>query len=148
MVEKLLNDQIVRQIQDVFAQLKEPVQVLFFGRKTDCDYCDDTLQLVREVVDVSDKLYLGVYDLDEDAALAQQYGVDKAPGLVIAGRDNDQILDFGIRLAGIPSGHEFSSFIHDLVLVSGRDSGLNQSTREFLEGLTGPVHLQVFVTPT
>ena len=54
----------------------------------------------------------------------------------------------GIRYAGIPSGHEFSSLIHDLILVSGRDSGLGQETRNFLKSLDSPVLLQVFVTPT
>jgi alkyl hydroperoxide reductase subunit AhpF len=53
-----------------------------------------------------------------------------------------------VRYAGIPSGHEFSSLIQDLILVSGRDSGLSEQTREYLAGLKEPVHLQVFVTPT
>jgi glutaredoxin-like protein len=67
---------------------------------------------------------------------------------VIAGVDGDQILDYGVRFAGIPSGHEFSSFIHDLILVSGRDSGLSAKAREYLKALDQPVLLQVFVTPT
>jgi glutaredoxin-like protein len=144
----LLNEEVKNQVRQVFEQLQEPAQVLFFGRKTECEYCDDTRQLVEEVVDLSDKLELETYDLDDDVAVAGQYRVDKVPGIVIAGRDGDQILDYGIRYAGIPSGHEFSSLIHDLVLVSGRQSGLNQSTRDFLAKLDKPVHLQVFVTPT
>ncbi len=148
MTTKLLNESIARQVRDVFVQLQEPVQVLFFGKKDGCDYCDDTLQLIEEVVSLSDKLELSVYDLELDADLARHYNVDKAPGLVLAGRDGDQISDFGVRYAGIPAGHEFSSLIHDLVLVSGRDSGLSPMTRGFLRGLTGPVRLQVFVTPT
>lgn len=145
---KLLNPEITQQVQEVFNQLQEPVQALFFGKKTDCDYCEDMLQLVTEVVDLSDKLELNVYDIDADAEIANQYKIDKAPGLVVAGRDGDQILDYGIRLSGIPSGHEFSTLIHDFVLVSGRDSGLSQQTREILKEVTAPVHLQVFVTPT
>ena len=148
MATKLLNEDIISQIQEVFEQMQEPVKVLFFGKKAGCDYCEDTLQLVNEVVGLTDKLELSTYDLDEDQAIAQQYRVDKAPGLVIAGRDGDQILDYGIRYAGIPSGHEFSSLIHDLILVSGRQSGLDDKTRQFLNGLKKPVHLQVFVTPT
>ncbi|UCH60650.1 MAG: hypothetical protein JSV61_03995 [Anaerolineales bacterium] len=148
MAEKLLNQGIVSQIKEVFSQLKEPVEVLFFGRKEGCDYCADTLQLVQEIVDLSDTLGLKVYDLDEDADLAEQYHVDKAPGLVLAGRDGEQLTDYGIRFAGIPSGHEFSSLIHDLVLVSSRDSGLDPKTRAFLKDLKQPVLLQVFVTPT
>jgi glutaredoxin-like protein len=147
---KLLNEQVTQQVQKLFAeQLKEPVAVLFFGsQKTACDYCDDTRQLIEEVTALSPKLHLSQYDLDEHADLARQYGMDKVPGLVLAGRDGDQITDYGIRLAGIPAGHEFTTLIHDLILVSGRDSGLSAKTRQFLSGLTKPVHLQVFVTPT
>jgi alkyl hydroperoxide reductase subunit AhpF len=103
---------------------------------------------VQEIVSLSDKLGLQVYDLDEHAGLAEQYHVDKVPGLVLAGKDGDQLRDYGIRYAGIPSGHEFSSLIHDLVLVSSRDSGLEPNTRNFLRELKQPVLLQVFVTPT
>jgi len=135
-------------------QMKESVEVLFFGNKKDgCEYCEDTRQLIEEVTAISPKLHLSLYDLDDHADLARQYRVDKAPSLVIAGRDGEsqdaiQITDYGIRLAGIPAGHEFSSLIHDLVLVSGRDSGLKAQTREFLQKLDQPVLLQVFVTPT
>ena len=148
MTTQLLSDDIVQQVQDVFGQLQNPVEILFFGSKEDCQYCDDTLQLVTELTGISERLGLSVYDADEDAEIARQYKVDKYPGLVIAGRDGDQILDYGIRYAGIPSGHEFSSLIHDLILVSGGDSGLGQETRNFLKSLDSPVLLQVFVTPT
>ena len=148
MTTRLLNDDILQQVRDVFDQIQNPIEILFFGSKKDCQYCDDTLQLVTEVTGISDKLGLSIYDADEDAEIARQYKVDKFPGLVIVGRDGDQIQDYGIRYAGIPSGHEFSSLIHDLVLISGRDSGLGQETRNYLKSLDKPVHLHVFVTPT
>ena len=148
MQTKLLNEAIIEQVREVFSQLSEPVEMLFFGQEAGCEYCDDTLQLVQEIGALSDKLGVQVYDLDRDASIAQQYRVDKAPGIVIAGRDDDQILDYGIRYAGVPAGHEFSLLIHDLILVSGRDSGLDAKTRQFLAGLQEPVLLQVFVTPT
>lgn len=148
MAEKLLNENIVSQIREVFEQLDKPVEVMFFGSMADCEYCDDTLQLAGEVVAISEKLSLKEYDIDADAELARQYKVDKVPGLVIAARDGDQVTDYGVRLAGIPSGHEFSTLIHDLVLVSSRESGLSQETRRFLQDVKQPVLLQVFVTPT
>ena len=148
MENRLLNDSIRQQVKDLFQQLKEPVAVLFFGSQADCDACDDTHQLASELVELSDKLSLARYDIVADADVARLYHVDKVPGLVLAGRDGDQITDFGVRFAGIPSGHEFASLVHDLVLVSSRDSGLDTGTRDFLKGLSGPVHLQVFVTPT
>ena len=148
MTDKLLNDEVVSQVKDVFAQMSEHVEVLYFGQKDNCDYCEDTLLLLQEVTSLSDKLNLAIYDLGDDAETAAQFHVDKAPGLVLVGKDGDQIVDYGIRYAGIPSGHEFSSLINDLVLVSGRDSGLDPKTREYLHGLTESVLLQVYVTPT
>jgi glutaredoxin-like protein len=145
---QLLNDDITQQIREVFDGLKYPVHLMFFGSKVNCDYCDDTRQLVEEVAAISDLLSVEIYDMDADSDLAAKYNVDKAPGLVIAAKEDEQITDFGVRLAGIPSGHEFSSLIQDIVLVSNRDSGLNPQTREFLKGLDKPVILQVFVTPT
>ncbi len=148
MPEKLLNDEIVSQIRKGFDQLDEPVEILYFGSRDGCDYCEDTLLLVQEVTAISDKLSLKQLDIETDAELARQYNVDKTPGLVIAGRDGDQTIDYGIRMAGIPAGHEFTSFIQDIVLVSSRDSGLDARTRQYLGDLKQPVLLQVFVTPT
>ena len=145
---QLLNDDITNQIREVFAGLKNPVHIMFFGSQTNCDYCDDTRQLVEEVAALSDLLSIEIYDMEADADLAAKYNVDKAPGVVIAAKEDQQITDFGVRLAGIPSGHEFTSLIQDILLVSNRDSGLNPQTREFLKGLEKPILLQVFVTPT
>jgi glutaredoxin-like protein len=145
---QLLNEDVTRQIQDLFADLKHPVHLMFFGRSQDCEYCQETRQLAEEVSALSELLSLEIYDIEADAKLAEEYSVDKTPGIVIAAREADQITDFGVRLAGIPSGHEFTSLIQDILYVSSRDSGLSPQTREFLKNLAGPVTLQVFVTPT
>jgi glutaredoxin-like protein len=49
---------------------------------------------------------------------------------------------------GIPAGHEFTSLIRNILMVSSRDSGLSPETRTFLSKLDKPLHMQVFVTPT
>lgn len=147
-MEKLLNDQVVEQIQQAFAQIKEPVQILFFGSKTNCDYCNEARQLMEEVAAIHDHLGLTVYDLQDNADVAAQFNVDKAPAIVIAAKNGTDVVDLGIQFSGIPAGHEFGTFIHDILLVSGRDSGLGAQTRAFLQGLEKPLHLQVFVTTT
>jgi glutaredoxin-like protein len=144
----LLNESLQKQVSDAFSQLKEPVQIMFFSKKTNCEYCNDTQQMVEEVSSLSEKIKLSIFDLEKDSIKAKQFNVDKTPGIVIAGQDGDKILDYGIRISGIPSGHEFRVLINDLILVSGRDSGLSQHTRDILSGLTKPVLLQVYVTPT
>ncbi|MEJ5223364.1 MAG: thioredoxin family protein [Anaerolineales bacterium] len=145
---QLLNEQITAQIKDIFGGLKYPVQVLLFTSKDNCDYCDDTRQLLEEVTALDDRIGLSVYDLHADADLAKHYRVDKAPGIVIAAKEGDQITDMGVQYSGIPSGHEFSTLINAILMVSGRDSGLSPQTREFIQKLEKPLHLQVFVTPT
>jgi len=148
MTDALLNEQIIGQIREAFSNLKEPVAILFFGSRENCDYCDDTRQLLEELAALDDRLAIKVHDIDADVDIAKLYRVDKTPGIVIAAMNGDQISDFGIQYSGIPSGHEFSTLIQAILLVSGRDSGLNPQTREFLKNLKSPLHLQVFVTPT
>ena len=148
MPEKLLNDQVIDQVLEAFTNLQKPVVILFFGSRQNCDYCDDTHQLIEEVVALDKRLSLNRYDIDADREVALLYRIDKTPGIVIAAGNGDHIIDYGIQYSGIPSGHEFSTLIQDILLVSGRDSGLNPQSREFLKKLEKPLHLQVFVTPT
>jgi alkyl hydroperoxide reductase subunit AhpF len=148
-MEKMLEEGVVKQIREVFQQLKDPVAVLFFGSaEQSCEYCEQTLQMLEEVTAISELLSLYVYDLEVNASEAKKYHVDKVPGIVLAAKKGDEIADYGVRLAGIPAGGEFSTLIHDLVLISKRDSGLKPETRKFLKSLKKPVNLQVFVTPT
>jgi len=147
-MEKLLNEQVTGQIQQAFARLNNPVQILFFGTQENCDYCAETLQLLTEVSGLDERISFSTHDLNADAALAAKFQVDKAPAIVIAGKDGDEIIDLGIQFSGIPSGYEFSTLITDILLASERDSGLGAETRDFLKTLEKPLHLQVFVTPT
>jgi glutaredoxin-like protein len=146
----MIDESVKKQVNEIFSGLEHPVEIVFFGtdEKERCQYCGETRQLLEEISALSDKLTLHAHDIDQDAALAAQYKVDGTPGFVLLGRDGDQLLDYGIRFKGIPAGHEFTSLINDLVLVSRRDSNLSPETRKFLSELDKPVHLQVFVTPT
>lgn len=145
---KMLDEGIQKQVKEVFAELDHPVEILFFKRKDNCEYCEETQQLLEEVAGLSDKLNVQVLDIDDDAAQAAEYNLDKAPGFVLVGKDDDRLVDYGVRYAGIPAGHEFTSLINDLLLVSKRESGLSAQVKTYLAELKSPVLLQVFVTPT
>ncbi len=146
-MEKFLNDKIAGQVRDVFNNLEEPVAVLVFGHKED-DYSQQTIGLLEEVVALSDKLSMEIYDPDEEPALLVQYGLDMFPALVVARKVSDALEDFGVRIFGLPAGHEFTSLIHSLIIVSQKESQLQPETIAFLQGLTEPVNLEVFSTPT
>lgn len=147
-MEKLLNEQVAGQIQQAFAELVNPVQLLFFGSQENCDYCAETQQLLTELSELNSQLHLSIHDLKQDAALAAQFRVDKAPVIVVASKNGEQVIDLGVQFSGIPAGYEFSTLINDIILASKQTTGLGAATREFLQTLTKPLHLQVFVTPT
>jgi len=144
----LLSEQITKQIQEVFSELNYPVEMLFFGSEQNCQYCDETRQLAEEVAELSDKITLCVYDLNKDTEIANSFGVNSTPHLVVAAKDDEGTHDLGVHFRGIPSGHEFTSFIQAILIVSSRDSGLSEQTRAFLRALDKPISIQVFVTPT
>lgn len=149
MLERLLTEDISQQVREVFEQaLQNPVLVLFFGSELRCEYCEPTRSLLEEIIPLSEKLSLRIHDVDKEPEIAKKYRVDKTPGIVVTARDGDDIIDYGIRYSGMPSGHEFTSLINDLVMVSQRSTDLNEETRAFLSTIKQEVLLQVFVTPT
>jgi alkyl hydroperoxide reductase subunit AhpF len=147
-MEEFLDDGLKKQVRQVFEDMQEPVTILCFSSAAKCEYCEETVQLLSEVTALSSLLALEVHDLDKESQLASFYHVDKAPGIVIAGRQEKEIIDFGIRYYGVPAGSEFGALISDLLTVSKRQSGLSDETKAFLAGLKEPVHLMVFSTPT
>jgi glutaredoxin-like protein len=123
--------------------LDQPATLKMFTRASECQFCRETEQLLREVAELSDKITLQVYDEATDREQVQQYGIQRVPATVVmSGRD------YGIRFYGIPSGYEFNTLIEDIVAVSNGAHGLAEATVAVLSALQQPVHLQVFVTPT
>lgn len=147
-MERLLNDQVISQIEQAFAELNEPVQILYFDSNENCEYCAETRKLLEEVAALHDKLALEIYNVNDHPDAAARFSVNEAPATIIAAKNGSGIRDLGIRFLGVPSGHEFSTLIGDIVMVSKRESGLGEGTREFLKKLDKPLQLQVFVTPS
>lgn len=149
MLERLLTEDIAKQVKDVFDQtLQNSVHVLFFGSELRCEYCQPTRSLLEEIIPLSDKLSLEIYDVENEPEIAKKYHVDKTPGIVITAKEKNEIIDYGIRYSGMPSGHEFTSLINDLIMVSQRSTDLNPDTRAYLGTINKDILLQVFVTPT
>ncbi len=148
-MEKMLNDDIVKQLTGMFANLKYPVSILFFGNAGEnCQHCEQTYQLLEEIAPVSKHLTLEKYDISQNADKANLYKVDKTPAIVLCAQNGQELIDFGIRIYGIPAGHEFGTLIHSILLVSKGESELDEDAKKLLNELKQPVQLQVFVTPT
>jgi len=148
-MSQMLDANLRKQLSQIFAALDREVGVAFFGStEENCSYCEQTLDLLEEVTALSDKVHLKSYDVNEDAKIAERYHVDKAPGIVVGEIRGGEIVDLGVRFAGITGGHEFTSLVRSILMVSASDSGLSAETREFLRQVKTPVTFQVFVTPT
>lgn len=136
-------------LQDLFAGVPRKVKVLVFtdssGSFQHCEYCGQTVELIKELGELSDRLSYEVVEISESPERAELYGVDKVPALVLLREDGT---DTRVRYFGIPAGYEFRSLVEDLVDISNERTRLADSTREKLSTLTKPVHIQVFVTPT
>jgi alkyl hydroperoxide reductase subunit AhpF len=101
--------------------------------------------LMQELTELSDKLTLEVHNARAEPDLAQAYGVERNPALILEGEGGRKGL---VRFFGLPSGYEFSTLLEDIVDVSKGSTRLSERTKQALEVLPGPLHLQVFVTPT
>jgi len=143
----LLSEQDQEQLRNEFASIQQPVKLIVFTQEFECQYCRETRQIAEEVADLSDQITLEVYDLLADKEIAEQYNIDKIPATIVM-VGGEEPVDFGIRYYGIPSGYEFSSLIHDILMVGDGSFELAAETEQWLAELTTPLHFQVFVTPT
>ena len=139
----LLSDNDRKALVEELSALTDPVKLVFFTQTLGCDTCQQTREILDEVVALSDKLSLEEVNFILDAEKVAAYKVDKVPAIALVGSR-----DTGIRFYGTPSGYEFMSLIDAMLLTSADDSGLTAESRALVAKVDRPMHVQVFVTPT
>ncbi|MGD1994139.1 MAG: thioredoxin family protein [Anaerolineae bacterium] len=139
----MLEEEVRKEATDFLGDLPHPVRLVMFTQELECDFCAETRQLVEEIAELSDQITAEILDFVEDEDQAQALGVDKIPAVAIIGTE-----DYGVRIYGIPSGYEFTSFLYAIRMVSAGTTELSDAMLETLETVDQPVHMQVFVTPT
>ncbi|MCX8103387.1 MAG: thioredoxin family protein [Candidatus Bipolaricaulota bacterium] len=139
----LLTEQNKKQVQKVLEGLVNPVTIHYFTQEFECEPCQIAHELLKEVTALSNKLTLKVYEFKNEHEIAQRFGVDKIPAIVLEGQKA-----YGIRFFGVPAGYEFGAFLEDVVDVSRGTAQLSAETQTLLNTLIKPLHIQVFVTPT
>ncbi len=151
----LLSADDATKVRSFFdTNLQDPVTIELFTQKRslllvpgrrECEYCEETQQLLEEVAAQSSKLELRVHDLKEAPEAGREYGIDAAmvPAIVLRGGNRGQV-----RYFGIPAGNEFMTLLNDLVAASTGTTPLSAATKEALASLPREAHIRVFVTPT
>ena len=130
--------------EEFFSKLVNPVKIIVFTGKEHCQYCDQLKQLVEEIGELSNLISYEVHDFDNEKKLAEKYKIDRAPAIVITQEGKD----LGVRYFGLPAGHEFGSFLEDIVDVSRGETDLEKDTKEAIRSIEKDVEIYVFVTPT
>lgn len=150
-MEKLLKEQDVQYIKELFDRdLVDPVELVLFLESEGSDkvtaansqYFQYTEEIIKEVSEISDKIKLTVYKDDKEKE--KEYGVKEISALFIQGKNVDKNVVF----YGIPSGHEFSSLLEDIVSVSQGTTRLSPASKETAQNIKVPVEILVFITPT
>lgn len=120
-----------------------PASKLHVPGRADCDYCEETKALLEEVASLTTHITVEIHDREREPEVAERFGVDKVPAIVLEGQAAGRV-----RYYGIPAGYEFRSLVEDLIDVAAGAHGLSAKTLQILEELPGEAHIEVFVTPT
>jgi alkyl hydroperoxide reductase subunit AhpF len=147
----MISPEDQQTLQKLFEGLEGDVRITNFTQREslliipgqECDYCQETRELLEEVTALSEKLHLETKDFVRDKQEADSLGITRIPAFVLQGRAKGSV-----RYFGIPAGYEFSTLIEDLIDVSKGTTNLSDTTREALATVDQNLHIQVFVTPT
>jgi glutaredoxin-like protein len=139
----LISDDDAVEIRERLKGMVHPVKLVHFTQELNLEYGREAKQLLAELLALSDKLSLEVYNFLLDKDKVSEYAVDKVPATAVRNGK-----DYGIRFYGLPGGYEFATLLDAILSVSQGESGLKASAKEKLAKVSQPVHLQVFVTPT
>jgi len=144
----VLDDKVKEEVKNMFKDLKQAVRLIVFTRDDtitvpgkECQTCKDNETLMKEVSELSDKISIEVYDIAKDDDKVKVYGIDRVPVTLVQSNK-----DFGVRMYGIPAGHEFATLLNAINIVSKSSSQLSSQTIEKLKTISKAVHIQVFVT--
>ena len=79
----LIQESQQEQLKDRFKELDGSVKLTVFTQEMECQYCEQTRQLMEDIAALSDKIAVEVYDFVSDSDEVQKYKIDKIPATVV-----------------------------------------------------------------
>ena len=149
-MEKLIDQKTEEALKSKFATvLKMPVDVKVFSTGIIVDPSKpDTAEINQFANQMADELHaidprIITEHLSMTSEIAVKMKLTTSPSTLIGYDDGYRIIYNGAAL-----GHEASSFIDTICMVSAGESGLSPESKAVLSKIDKPLVLQVFVTPT
>jgi alkyl hydroperoxide reductase subunit AhpF len=100
--------------------------------------------ILGEIAALNDKIAIVDKNFVLDTEDKTKYGIDKAPAIVILSDGADTRM----RMYGAPTGYEFVGLVEAIIVAGTGNADLEPETMALLAGVTKPMHIQVFSTPT
>jgi len=138
----MLSEKDKAYVRKTLGGMKDEVRLVLFSRDGgECKYCAEAEGLLTDIAAADPRVKVEILSLKNDAARAQELGIDKVPGIALLGKK-----DHNLRYFGLPSGYEFIPFVETVRAVGDDNPGVSQESAARLTKLTKPVQISVFVT--
>ena len=144
----LISPDDQHKLHVAFADMTRSVRLLFFTQTVASETCAQARAILDELPPLSAKIAIEELNLILDADKAAQYGIDRAPAIALVYEDAGVIADSRIRFLGAPSGYEFISLVHAILLAGGCGSNLGDDSLRLIAAVDRPLTMKVFTTPT
>ena len=131
--DELFTKEMRQQLDTVFTRMKQPLLLKLYLDKRPISA--ELESFISALVAISDKLELEVCDRQAQETFSPCVEVCLADGTPT-----------GLAFHGVPSGHEFTSFVLGLYNAAGPGQALDEITRQQITAITNETNMKVLVT--
>ena len=128
----MLDINLKTQLKAYLEKLTQPIEIV--ASVDDSKGSRDLIELLEDIVPLSD--LITVTERSNDAERKPSFAITR-PGT-----------DMGVRFAGLPLGHEFTSLVLALLHVGGHPSKAAADLIEQVKNLQGPYHFETYFSLT
>jgi len=125
----MLDDALKAQLQQYLGMLRQPIRLI--ASLDDSETGKDMGELLQTIQSLSDKVSLDTSGTDA-----------RKPSFVVA-RDGETQ---GVRFAGLPLGHEFTSLVLALLWTGGHPPKVEQDVIDSIKSLEGDFNFEVYMS--
>lgn len=130
---ELFTAEMRQQLDTVFARMKSPLLLkLYLDDRT---VSQELEQFITALAELSDKLTASVAERSASS--------DNAPCVTVCRADGTEM---GLAFHGVPSGHEFTSFVLGLYNAAGPGQAIDSDTKRQIASITSTVNMKLLVT--
>ena len=131
--DELFTEEMRQQLDTVFARMERPLLLkLYLDNRP---ISAELESFITDLAKLSDKLELEVCDRQAEKSFAPCVEVCLADGTAT-----------GLAFHGVPSGHEFTSFVLGLFNAAGPGQTMDENAKQKIAAITKPIDMKILVT--